>query len=157
MFGRLTTVPRILGARSFWGFQSLRSTNAMYHFSSQSRFFHSSRLAREETYTVTFVDKEGGKRSVPAKFDQSILEVAQEQGIDEIEGACEGTCTCSTCHIILSEALYDKLGEPGDEELDMLDLAIGVTDTSRLGCQVYCGPDIDKAELQLPEEVHNFY
>lgn len=45
---------------------------------------------------------------------------------------------CSTCHVILDdERQYDKLPEPSDDENDMLDLAFGLTDTSRLGCQVY--------------------
>lgn len=45
-------------------------------------------------------------------------------------GACEGTLTCSTCHIILNKKDYDSLPEkPSDEELDMLDLAYSLTDT----------------------------
>ena len=45
-------------------------------------------------------------------------------------GACEGTLACSTCHLIFSKEDYDKLPEePSDEELDMLDLAYGLTDT----------------------------
>ncbi len=45
-------------------------------------------------------------------------------------GACEGTLACSTCHLIFKEADYEKIGDnPTDEELDMLDLAFGLTDT----------------------------
>lgn len=45
-------------------------------------------------------------------------------------GACEGTLTCSTCHVILDPKVYDALPDkPSDEELDMLDLAYNLTDT----------------------------
>lgn len=44
-------------------------------------------------------------------------------------GACEGTLTCSTCHVILQQKDYDFLEKPSDEELDMLDLAYELTDT----------------------------
>ena len=47
-----------------------------------------------------------------------------------LSGACEGTLACSTCHLIFTKEDYDKLPEePTDEELDMLDLAYGLTDT----------------------------
>ena len=46
-----------------------------------------------------------------------------------ITGACEGSIACSTCHIVLSQEMYDALPEPSDEENDMLDLAFGLTDT----------------------------
>ena len=50
---------------------------------------------------------------------------------------------CSTCHVILDDSFYKKLPEPSDDENDMLDLAFGLTDTSRLGCQVKMTSDID--------------
>lgn len=64
-----------------------------------------------------------------------ILEVAKEFDV-ELEGACEASLACSTCHIILPENVYAKLPPPKDEEEDLLDLAFGLTNTSRLGCQV---------------------
>lgn len=54
-----------------------------------------------------------------------------------MEGACGGTCACSTCHIVvLDEEAYEKMPEPEDDEYDMLGLASGLTRTSRLGCQL---------------------
>jgi ferredoxin len=46
-----------------------------------------------------------------------------------LKGACEGTLSCSTCHLILEKANYEQLKEPTDEENDMLDLAYGLTET----------------------------
>ena len=50
--------------------------------------------------------------------------------INILTGACEGTLACSTCHLLFKPSDYEKIPElPTDEELDMLDLAYGLTDT----------------------------
>ena len=64
-------------------------------------------------------------------------------------------CACSTCHIILEKDVYDKLPKPDDDEEDMLDLAIGLTETSRLGCQVKIAEYMDGKTIRLPKEVRN--
>jgi ferredoxin len=121
----------------------------------QSRSFHNA-VENKVPISISFVDKYGDKRDVTAYEGDDVLSVALANKID-IEGACEGTCCCSTCHITLSPDVYDKLDEPFDEELDMLDLAPGVTDTSRLGCQTILTKNLDGAQFQLPDEVQNFY
>lgn len=65
-----------------------------------------------------------------------------------MEATCGGTMSCCTCHLYLSEKMYESLPEPSEAELDMLDLAFQVKETSRLACQVY----ITDPMLQLPEE-----
>ncbi|KAF4749535.1 Adrenodoxin, mitochondrial, partial [Perkinsus olseni] len=82
---------------------------------------------------------------------QSLLEVAHSNDID-IEAACGGQCACATCHMILPEEVFKSIPEPDEEELDMLDLAAEVTDTSRLGCQVTVAPEMDKTTIRLPSE-----
>jgi len=121
----------------------------------QSRSFHNA-LENKIPISISFVDKHGEKRLVKAYEGDDVLSVALANKID-IEGACEGTCCCSTCHITLSQDVYDKLDEPFDEEMDMLDLAPGVTDTSRLGCQTILTKKLEGAQFQLPDEVQNFY
>jgi hypothetical protein len=49
--------------------------------------------------------------------------------INKFIGACEGSLACSTCHVVVDPAYYEKLDEPTDEENDMLDLAFGLTET----------------------------
>ena len=71
-----------------------------------------------------------------ARIGESILDVAHNNDVD-LEGACESSLACSTCHVILPTEIYDELEEPVEEEEDMLDLAYGLTHTSRLGCQVF--------------------
>lgn len=73
---------------------------------------------------------------VNAKIGDHLLKVAHKNDIP-IEGACEASLACSTCHVILNEDFYDKLDWPSMEEEDLLDLAYGLTLTSRLGCQVF--------------------
>ena len=70
---------------------------------------------------------------VLAREGESLLDVAHNNGID-LEGACESSLACSTCHVILSPIIYESLGDPCEEEEDLLDLAYGLTHTSRLGC-----------------------
>jgi ferredoxin len=102
-----------------------------------------------------FVYPDGEKKKITATEGQNLLEVAQAHDIDEIEGACEGTCCCSTCHVIMDEDMYEKLGEPDEEELDMLDLAPALCKTSRLGCQVKVTKFMDGASITLPAETFN--
>lgn len=66
--------------------------------------------------------------TVTAKIGDNVLDVAQKHDL-ELEGACEGTLACSTCHCIFPKELFDKLPAMDEEELDMLDLAGGLTDT----------------------------
>ncbi|KAI4244186.1 MAG: hypothetical protein LQ352_006900 [Teloschistes flavicans] len=71
-------------------------------------------------------------------------------------GACGGSCACSTCHMIVeSSDLYDAMPEPSDDENDMLDLAFGLTETSRLGCQVKMAKEIDGVRVRLPSMTRN--
>ncbi|KAG5249787.1 adrenodoxin protein [Salix suchowensis] len=86
----------------------------------------------------------------------SMLEAAHENDI-ELEGACEGSLACSTCHVIVTDMeYYNKLEDPTDEENDMLDLAFGLTETSRLGCQVIAKPELNGMRVALPAATRNF-
>ena len=84
------------------------------------------------------------------------MDVAHNNGID-LEGACESSLACSTCHVILDETIYDDLDEPCEEEEDLLDLAYGLTHTSRLGCQVAVTRDMENMIVKLPSATRNFY
>ncbi len=81
---------------------------------------------------MTYVDSEGQKHEVQGEEGQDLMRLAHENDID-LEGACEGSLACSTCHVIVEPEYYKKLPEPSDEENDMLDLAFGLTETYTLG------------------------
>ena len=104
--------------------------------------------------TVTYINPDGTEQTVIGVEGQDLMRLAHENDI-ELEGACEGSLACSTCHVILPQEYYDKLDEPSDEENDMLDLAFGLTQTSRLGCQVKLDPKLDGMRIQLPSATRN--
>ncbi|CAL9233102.1 unnamed protein product [Arabidopsis halleri] len=109
-----------------------------------------------EKITIIFVDKDGEEIPVKVPIGMSVLEAAHENDID-LEGACEASLACSTCHVIVMDTeFYNKLEEPTDEENDMLDLAFGLTETSRLGCQVIARPELDGVRLAIPSATRNF-
>ncbi len=85
----------------------------------------------------------------------SLLEVAHKNDVP-LEGACEGSLACSTCHVIIEdEKVYKGLPEAKEEEEDMLDLAFGLTHTSRLGCQIILTEQLDGLTVRLPEATRN--
>ena len=98
---------------------------------------------------MTFIDREGQRHLVDAPVGLSVLEIAHRNKID-LEGACEGSLACSTCHVIVEDDDFDRLAEPTEDEEDMLDLAFGLTRTSRLGCQIIITEELDGLTVSLP-------
>ncbi|EMD37195.1 hypothetical protein CERSUDRAFT_115103 [Gelatoporia subvermispora B] len=106
---------------------------------------------------VTFKDAKGNHlKTVEANEGDDLLSIAHTYDID-LEGACEGSVACSTCHVILNPEHYDLLPEPEDDENDMLDMAFGLTDTSRLGCQVKLTRELDGLTATLPSATRNMF
>jgi 2Fe-2S ferredoxin len=103
---------------------------------------------------ITFIDTEGTRREVDAPIGLSVLEIAHKNDID-LEGACEGSLACSTCHVIVEQEWYDLLSDASEDEEDMLDLAFGLTKTSRLGCQIIMSEELDGLTLKLPPGTRN--
>ncbi|XP_074771184.1 adrenodoxin-like [Athene noctua] len=103
---------------------------------------------------VHFINRDGERFTATAKEGESLLEVVVNQNlaIDGF-GACEGTLACSTCHLIFEKDAFQKLDAISDEELDMLDLAYGLTETSRLGCQVRVKKWMDGLTVRVPVDV----
>ncbi|KUJ17563.1 ferredoxin [Mollisia scopiformis] len=124
----------------------------------------------EEIY-VTFIDKDGDEHKIAVNKGDNLLTIAQGNDIEmegkytgcilrgEVNkqpGACEGSCSCSTCHVIVEdETMYDKIPEATDDENDMLDLAFGLTETSRLGCQIEMTKELDGLRVKLPSMTRN--
>lgn len=104
---------------------------------------------------MTFIQKDGSHKEVDAPKGLSVLEIAHRNDID-MEGACEGSLACSTCHVIVDKKWYKKLEAPSEDEEDMLDLAFGLTKTSRLGCQIVMRDELDGLVVRLPEQVTNW-
>jgi 2Fe-2S ferredoxin len=103
---------------------------------------------------MIFIERDGRRREVDAPIGLSVLEIAHRNDID-LEGACEGSLACSTCHVIVDAEWFDLLKEPTEDEEDMLDLAFGLTETSRLGCQIVITEELDGLTVQLPAATRN--
>lgn len=104
--------------------------------------------------SVTFITDKGERIAANATPGQSLLEVGQGAGMP-LEGTCEGQMACSTCHVIVAADWFGKLQPPRDEEEDMLDLAAGVTRTSRLSCQIVLGAEHEGLEVVIPGEARD--
>jgi 2Fe-2S ferredoxin len=103
---------------------------------------------------VIFIERNGTRRELDAPAGLSLLEVAHKNDID-LEGACEGSLACSTCHVVVEPEWYDLLPEASEDEEDMLDLAFGLTRTSRLGCQIIVREELNGITVRLPAGVRN--
>ena len=106
-----------------------------------------------EKIKVIFIEGDQ-EREIEALVGLSILEVAHNNDID-LEGACEGSIACATCHVVLEDKIYNMLDEPEEAEEDMLDLAFGLTHTSRLGCQIILTKELDGMRIKLPSATRN--
>ena len=76
---------------------------------------------------------------IEAEAGETICDAALRQGL-EIEHACEKSCACTTCHVVVREG-FDSLSEATELEEDMLDKAWGLEPTSRLSCQALMGKE----------------
>mmetsp|Transcript_61514 Transcript_61514/g.71878 ORF Transcript_61514/g.71878 Transcript_61514/m.71878 type:complete len:175 (-) Transcript_61514:537-1061(-) len=104
-----------------------------------------------ETVTISFEYSDGEVVDVDAELGQDLLSVCQEHDI-ELEGACGGELACATCHVVLDQDTYDDMPEKSEDEEDMLDMAMDLTDTSRLGCQCKVTNSFAGIKVKLPDD-----
>jgi 2Fe-2S ferredoxin len=103
---------------------------------------------------IIFIEPNGNRREIDAPAGLSIMEIAHKYGVD-LEGACEGSLACSTCHVVVEPDWYERLQPAREDEEDMLDLAFGLTKTSRLGCQIIMTDALDGLTVRLPTGTNN--
>ena len=103
---------------------------------------------------MTFIQRDGSRKEVDAPIGLSVLEIAHRNDVD-IEGACEGSLACSTCHVIVESDWIELLKDASEDEEDMLDLAFDLTKTSRLGCQIVITEELDGLTVRLPAATRN--
>jgi ferredoxin len=103
---------------------------------------------------VTFITAQDQRISAEAAAGTRLLEAGQNVGMP-LEGTCEGQMACSTCHVVVAPEWFGKLDPASEDEEDMLDLAAGVTRTSRLSCQIILTAALDGLEVRVPEEARD--
>jgi 2Fe-2S ferredoxin len=99
---------------------------------------------------ITFIDSEGTARTVDGDVGSTVMETAIKNGVPEIEAECGGACACSTCHLYVDQAWWEKVGGPSPMEADMLDFAFEVKPNSRLSCQIKVADELDGLVVTTP-------
>ena len=112
--------------------------------------------SEDQVVNITFVDKEGKRLLVRGKVGDNVLYLAHRYGV-ELEGACEASLACSTCHVYVRADFADRLPPSVEKEDDLLDMAPALKESSRLGCQITLTKDLEGLELTLPPTTRNFY
>lgn len=90
-----------------------------------------------------------GLVTLAAEPGETLLAVGQRGGLP-LEGTCEGQRACATCHVIVDPADWRRVGPPGADEDDLLDLAPNAGPTSRLSCQITLTPAMDGLLVRVP-------
>ena len=104
---------------------------------------------------VRFISADGREvQEIVAPPGERLLDIGQNAG-QPLEGTCEGQMACSTCHVIVDPADFEKLPCATEEEEDMLDLASHVTRTSRLSCQIWLTDELESLTVRIPGGVRN--
>ncbi|WP_343077617.1 2Fe-2S iron-sulfur cluster-binding protein [Pseudomonas sp.] len=90
---------------------------------------------------------------VSAEAGDSVMVAALKGGVLGITGECGGVLSCATCHVYVDPDWVDRVGQPSDDELDMLDAVNSPRmENSRLCCQIEIYDDLDGLIVQIPEE-----
>ena len=100
---------------------------------------------------ITFVKRDGSETTLDVDNGRTVMEIGRDNGIG-IEGTCGGSLSCATCHIVVDDAWVATTGKPSVDEEDMLDLAFGLEDNSRLGCQITMSDELDGLKVRLPDD-----
>ncbi|KAI0982975.1 hypothetical protein GJ496_006089 [Pomphorhynchus laevis] len=93
---------------------------------------------------------------VECSVGDNLMRVAQSNNID-VEGACEASLACCTCHVYMQQDKFDSMEPASEQEEDLLDLAPFLKPTSRLSCQITIDESHDGMIVQLPPATRNFY
>ena len=101
--------------------------------------------------SINFKLRNGELKKIDAEDGLTLMEVARDNDLG-IEGTCGGSISCCTCHVVIEENWFSKVGPANPDEEDMLDLAIDLQPTSRLGCQIEVTPELDGLIVNIPNE-----
>ena len=102
--------------------------------------------------TITFIKADGSEHALDVENGSTLMEIGRDNNMG-LEGTCGGSLSCATCHVYFSDADYARVGAPSDDEMDMLELAFGLTETSRLGCQIRVEDTLDGLTVKVPDEL----
>lgn len=104
----------------------------------------------ESIFLVNIIveDPDGTIHDVPCRTGLSLMEAIRWAGLP-LRSSCGGVMACGTCHVVLDEQSFSKVGGPGEEESGILDTVFDVTPTSRLSCQIVVDESIENLRVKL--------
>ena len=101
---------------------------------------------------ITVITPDEKHHEIEAPVGRALLTVLRDLNGFDLEGTCEGSLACATCHVIVDAAWDPKLKPVATGEHDMLDFAEGLTATSRLCCQIPVTDELDGLVVRIPAE-----
>ena len=101
--------------------------------------------------TVKFIKTDGSEHKLNVEKGLTLMEIGRDNNMG-LEGTCGGSLSCATCHVYFSDLDFARVGSPSDDEMDMLELAFGLTPTSRLGCQITIEDNLDGLTVKVPDD-----
>jgi 2Fe-2S ferredoxin len=101
---------------------------------------------------ANFLAADGSRYAVDVDTGYSLMEGARQAGVPGIRAECGGACACATCHVRVAQAWRGLVGPATPAEAEMLDFADGVTEASRLSCQIIMRPDLDGITVEVAED-----
>lgn len=99
---------------------------------------------------LTYIEANGAEHAVDVPAGLSAMEGAIRNNIPGIDGDCGGQAACATCHVFVDEGWMERVGPPSAHEQQMLELAEGARESSRLACQIDLKPELDGLVLRMP-------
>ena len=101
--------------------------------------------------TIHYIHPDGQRTTVDAKAGTSVMEAAIRNNVRGIDAECGGSCSCATCHVYVDPAFLDLIPMPDEMESELLEgVAAPREATSRLGCQICVGADLDGLIVHVP-------
>lgn len=102
---------------------------------------------------ITYCDSKGVSRTVEARPGQSVMEVATQAGIPEIDTDCGGVCSCASCHVYVDEEWLDRFPPLSKNENALLSLLEERKPNSRLSCQLKASEEMDGLTVHTPAPI----
>jgi 2Fe-2S ferredoxin len=102
---------------------------------------------------LVFSTADGTQRVVDGSVGESVMVAATQNGVPGIVAECGGNISCATCHVWVADEFVPLVGEPGDMEEDLLDMAVTERrDGSRLSCQIVLTEELDGLAVEIPPD-----
>ena len=98
---------------------------------------------------VNFNTPSGNKVTLE-EVEGNLMEIAQQNEIEGIDGDCGGVCSCSTCHVYVPQQWLDKMSPAEETEIDTLEFDERTKANSRLSCQIELTDQLDGLEVDIP-------